>query len=224
MVHFLGRNMPFRDRTIELVVLTHAHSDHVNGLIEVLRRYKVEQVLEREIEFESPSYQAWRKAVAEEGAEVTQARAGQLIALDGGGFMQVVSPGEKLLRGTSDEMNNASVVLKLVYGDFSFLLTGDIFSEVEAALVAGGAPIDSDVLKVGHHGSRGSSSARFLDSVSPAVAVISVGEDNRFGHPHDETLEALARHVSEDLLFLTRDSGTVEFITDGKTLKLKTER
>ena len=224
LVHFLGRNMPFRDRTIELVVLTHAHSDHVNGLIEVLRRYKVEQVLEREIEFEGPSYQAWRKAVAEEGAEVTQAREGQLIALDGGGFMQVVSPGEKLLRGTSDEVNNASVVLKLVYGDFSFLLTGDIFSEVEAALVAGGAPIDTDVLKVGHHGSRGSSSARFLDSASPAVAVISVGEDNRFGHPHDETLEALARHVSEDLLFLTRDRGTVESITDGKTLKLKTER
>ena len=76
LVHFLGRNMPFRDRTIELVVLTHAHSDHVNGLIEVLRRYKVEQVLEREIEFEGPSYQAWRKAVAEEGAEVTQAREG----------------------------------------------------------------------------------------------------------------------------------------------------
>ena len=92
---------------------------------------------------------------------------------------------------------------------------------MEAALVAGGAPIDTDVLKVGHHGSRGSSSARFLDSASPAVAVISVGEDNRFGHPHDETL---ARHVSEDLLFLTRDRGTVEFITDGKTLKLKTER
>ena len=101
---------------------------------------------------------------------------------------------------------------------------GRLGGKVEAALVAGGAPIDSDVLKVGHHGSRGSSSAQFLDSVSPAIAVISVGEDNRFGHPHDETLGALARHVSEDLLFLTRDRGTVEFITDGKTLKLKTKR
>ena len=224
VVHFLGQKMPFWDRTIDLVVLTHAHSDHVNGLIEVLRRYDVQNILEREVQYDSPPYQAWRQAVAEEGAEVIQARSGQVIALEGGAFVQVVSPGERLLGGTSSDVDNASVVLKLVYGNVSFLLTGDMFGETERVLVAQNAPIDSDVLKVGHHGSRSSSSAAFLDMVSPAAAAISAGEDNRFGHPHLETLEALRGHVSEDLLLLTKDSGTVEFVTDGKRLEVKTER
>ncbi len=90
-------------------------------------------------------------------------------------------------------MDNASVALRLVYGEFSFMMGGDMFREAEGALVRSDAPLDSDVLKVGHHGSRTSSSAGYLDSVSPAVAVISAGEDNRFGHPHPETLEALRR-------------------------------
>ena len=114
--------------------------------------------------------------------------------------------------------------MKLVYGEVSFLLSGDMFREAEAALVRADAPVDSDVLKVGHHGSRTSSSAAFLDRVSPAVAVISAGEDNRFGHPHPETMEALRRWVAADRLFLTSDRGTIEFVTDGERLTVKTER
>ena len=224
VVRFLGSNMPFRDRTIELVVLTHPHSDHVNGLIEVLRRYNVRHILERGIEYDSPAYQAWRSAVAEEGAQVIQARAGLSILLDDAVSVQVLSPPDKLLRGTESDVDNASVVIAVAFGDRRFLLTGDMFAEAEAILVQHGAPIDSDVLKVGHHGSWSSSSEEFLDRVGPTAAVISAGEDNRFGHPHTEVVEALRRRVPGELLFLTSESGTIEFVTDGRRLEVTTER
>ena len=116
------------------------------------------------------------------------------------------------------------MVLRLVYDGVSFLLTGDMFSEAEGVLVRGDASLDGDVLKVGHHGSRSSSSAEFLDRVSPSVTVVSAGEGNRFGHPHPETLEALLARVPEDRLFVTSQRGTVEFVTDGRRLKVRTER
>ena len=220
----MAKRMPFRDRTVELVVLTHPHSDHVTGLTEVLQRYDVEQILEREVEYVGSGYQAWRSAVSNEGAIVTQAQSGQALVLDDGVFMEVLNPPQRLLRGASSDVDNASVVLRLVYGDVSFLLTGDIFSDGERALVHAGVPLHSNVLKVGHHGSRNSSSTGFLEKVGPSVAVISAGEDNRFGHPHAETLQALRQHMPDEMVFITRDRGTIEFITDGKHLSVKTER
>ena len=136
----------------------------------------------------------------------------------------MLGPPETLIEGTDSDVNNASVVLRLVYGNVSFLLTGDVFSEAEANLVEHGAPVDSDVLKVAHHGSRNSSSEAFLGSVTPVVAIISAGEGNRFGHPHPETEEALLRHVTKDLLFVTKDRATIEVVTDGEQLEVKTER
>lgn len=223
-VRLLGASMPFRDRTIELVVLTHPHTDHVTGLTEVLLRYDVKRVVEREVEYDSPAHVAWRRAVADEGAIVTEARAGQVIVLEKGVAMQVLGPAPRLLRGTRSDVDNASVALRLVYGDVSFLLAGDMFAEAERALVYGGSMLDSDVLKVGHHGSRNASTEGFLHRVSPSAAVISAGEGNRFGHPHAEALGALRRLVPEEMVFLTRDRGTVEFVTDGKRLRVKTER
>ena len=220
----LGAKLPYWDRDIELVVLTHPHADHLVGLTEALRRYDVQRILERPIEYESPAYAAWREAVAEEGAIVTQARPGQVFAFEDGAYLQVLSPPEPLLRGTDSDVNNASVVLRLVYGDVSFLLTGDILALAEQALVSQAVTLDSDVLKVAHHGSRSSSSDEFLRRVSPAVAVVSAGEGNRFGHPHPETVTALQRHAGEDRVFRTDESGDIEFMTDGKRLEVTTER
>ena len=147
-----------------------------------------------------------------------------MIAFGGGSRIEVVSPGRRLLRGTASDVDNASVVVRLVHGDVSFLLTGDMFSEAEGRLVREEVPIESDVLKVGHHGSRTSSSPGFLERVNPSVAVISAGEGNRFGHPHAETLDALRRHVTQDRTFVTAERGTVELVTDGRRLELVTER
>ncbi len=219
-----GSKLRFWDRTIDLVVLTHPHSDHVSGLTALLRRYDVERVLERRVEYDSPAYQAWRQAVDGEGATVTQAWAGQVVTLDDGVLLQVVGPPEKLMRGTSSDVDNASVVLRRVYGRISFLLTGDIFGEAEADLVARNALIDSDVLKVAHHGSRTSSIDEFLDAVTPAPVVVSVGEDNRFGHPHPQTVTALLGRVPEDSVYLTSEKGDIEFVTDGTRLEVNTRR
>ena len=210
--------------TVDVVVLTHPHADHVNGLIEVLRRYEVALVFERQIAYDSPPHQAWRRLVEQNAARVVQAEAGQVISMGDGVVLRVVSPPARLLQGAASDVDNASVVLRVEYGDVSFLLTGDMFEEGEAALVESAAPIDSDVLKVGHHGSRNSSSREFLDAVTPAVAIISAGQDNRFGHPHSESLLALQQHMAEELLFLTSESGTVEFVTDGERLQVRSDR
>ena len=220
---FIGERMPSNDRTIELMILTHPHSDHVNGLIEVLRSYEVEMVLERAVCFDSSTYVAWRQAVDSEGANVVQAQAGQVVELDSGVVMQVVSPPRRLLSGTASDVDNASVVVRLVYGDVSFLFTGDMFGEAEGRLVSEEIALDSDVLKVGHHGSRTSSTKAFLDRVSPAVAVISAGEGNRFGHPHAEAVDSLLKHVPEANIFLTSERGAIEFVTDGKVLDVITQ-
>ena len=227
MTRLLGERMRFNDRHIDIVAATHSNSDHIGGLAQVLERYDVGAVLERRIEYESAAYQAWSRAVNAEmaqGARVIDASAGQEIVLDADVRIEVLGPPPILLGGTESDADNASLVLRLVYGEVSILLTGDIFSETERALLASGAALDSDVLKVPHHGSDSSSTRDFLSAVSPAAAVISVGEGNLYGHPHAEVVERLREVVDDDMLFLTAERGTVEFITDGKTLWVRTER
>ncbi len=224
MVRFLGENMPPGDRTLDLVVLTHPHADHLTGLLEVLERYEVGAVLERRVDYDGPGYAAWRELAAAEGALVVDAMAGQRIEMGDGAVVQVLGPPSRLLSGTESDVDNASVVVRIRYGEVSFLLTGDMFRAAEAALVASGQHVQSDVLKVGHHGSRTSSSRVFLDAVRPTVAVISAGADNQFGHPHAETLEALGRHVSPGMVLTTFERGGVRFVTDGEELYVSTER
>jgi competence protein ComEC len=224
LVRLLGNKLSFWDRSIDLVVLTHPHEDHVSGLTEALRKYEIEHVLGPEVQYDSPAHEDWRGAVRSEGARVIRATAGQTIDFGDGVLIQVLNPPERRLEGTVSDLDNASVVVRMVYGDVSFLFTGDVFSEAEAWLVGTDAPIDSDVLKVAHHGSRSSSGEEFVEKVSPVAAVISVGEKNRHGHPHAETLETLHRHVASALVFETMEVGYIEFVTDGRTLEVTTER
>ena len=156
---------------------------------------------------------------------VTKARAGQVNQpRRRRATIEVLHPPETLMSGTDSDLNNASIVLRVVYGDVSFLLTGDIFVKAEREILSSGVDVRSTVLKVPHHGSRTSSSPEFVEQVGPSVAVISVGADNRFGHPHAETLEVLARYAPEARVMTTRDHGTIRFVTDGTTLSVETER
>ncbi len=218
----LGRALPFWRRSVDAVVLTHPHDDHVRGLVEVLKRYEVEHIVHRSLDHDAPAYREWRQLAAREGAAELEAVQGRRFTLDGVLF-EVLWPPEELLSGTSSDLNNASVVLRVTYGATSFLLAADIHSDAEARLVET-ASIDSDVLKVPHHGSRTSSSPAFLDAVSPAAAVVSVDADSRHGHPHAEVIEALTARVSEDNVILTSESGTVEFVSDGRRLTVSKER
>ena len=162
--------------------------------------------------------------MAQEGATLIQASQGQVVDLGDGARLEVLWPRERLLTGTDSDVDNASIVLRLVYGEVSFLLTGDIFGQAERSLLADGADIGSTVLKVAHHGSRSSSGGGFLDRVAPAVAIISAGADNRFGHPHEETVQALESRLAPSMVMATKEVGAVAFVTDGKRLTMKTER
>jgi competence protein ComEC len=220
----LSKELPFWDRTIDLVVCTQPQADHVTGLIEVLQRYKVKQVLEPGVSYNSSVYQEWLRAVEDKRIQHNIARAGQEIDLGKGIKMEVLNPPAKLFEGTTDDVDNNGVVLKLSWGEISFLFTADIREDIELELIGQRANLRSTVLKVAHHGSRTSTSEQFLAAVDPEVAVICVGKGNPFGHPSPEVLQRLITRLGEENVYRTDEDGTVEFITDGERLWLKPER
>ncbi|MDP3735619.1 MAG: ComEC/Rec2 family competence protein [bacterium] len=213
----LGRTMPFFDRSIDVVIATHPDQDHIGGLPEVLARYRVSHILEPGVAADTAVYGAFAESVRIEGAEHILARRGQKIELGGGAYLDILFP-DRDAGGL--ETNTASVVLKLTYGATSFLLTGDSPKQIEEYLAAlDGEALDVDVLKAGHHGSKTSTSDYLLGLASPAYAVISAGHDNRYGHPHREVLDALARFGVKPLG--TYERGTIIFESDGREVRLK---
>ena len=217
----LSEKLPFWDRTIDLMVCTQPHADHVTGLVEVLQRYKVKQVLEPGVSYNSSIYQEWLRLIEDKGIEYNIGRAGQEIDLGNGIEMEVLNPPEGLWEGTSDDVDNNGVVLRLSWGKLSFLFTADIREDVEFELIGQRANLKSTVLKVAHHGSETSTSQQFLAAVDPEVAVISVGADNSFGHPSPEMVERLIGRLGEDNVYRTNEDGTIEFVTDGERLWLR---
>ncbi|MEA3339029.1 MAG: DNA internalization-related competence protein ComEC/Rec2 [Chloroflexota bacterium] len=217
----LGRHMPFWDRTLDVVILTHPDSDHITGLTPVLERYQVDTVIYREMGCESEICEYWLQLLAAEDATVYQGETGLRLTLDEGADasrlveMTVLHPGTELLEGA----NNNSVVTRLAYGQVSVLLPGDIEAEVEQQLAAEGAGLASTVLKAAHHGSCSSTTHPFLDAVGPEVVVISVGAENRFGHPCAEVLERLDGLP----VYRTDEHGAVEIVSDGARVWVETE-
>jgi competence protein ComEC len=220
----LSNKMPFWDRTIELVILTHPHSDHLAGLVEVLQRYKVEQVLYPDLDYESPLYDEWLKLIEEKDIKYTIAQAGQQIDLGDGVVIKVLNPQASLLTDTESDIDNNGVVLRLSLGRVSFLLAADIGWEAEFELISEQAELASNVLKVAHHGSDTSTTPEFLSAVNPEAAVISVGEDNPFGHPNAVVVERLEEKLGSENIFRTDEQGTIEFTTDGERLWVRVER
>lgn len=220
----LGNKLPFWDRTIELVVSTHPDADHLTGLVEVLKRYGVEQVLYPVLQCESPLYGEWLKLVRERKIKKTIAQAGQQIDLGDGAVMHVLNPPVPHLTDTGSDIDNNGVVLRLSLGRASFLFTADIRKEAELAFVGDRADLRSTVLKVAHHGSNTSTTPQFLSVVNPQAAVISMSANNKFGHPSDEVMERLEAKLGSESIFRTDEHGTIEFITDGERLWVRVER
>lgn len=211
----LGRLMPFWDRSIDLLILTHPHADHLDGLLEVFRRYDVAAVLESGVEHSIPEYQEWRAAIGEKKTPRVVARLGQKIEAGSGVILGVMSPFESFVGQSPKNIHDAAVVTRLGYGSTSMLFMGDAEKGVEFRLLAdASALLGSDILKVGHHGSKTSSSEEFLAAVSPEVAVISAGRRNRYGHPHQEVLDRL-RDFGIAVLRTDTD-GDVQWASDGK--------
>lgn len=216
----LGRRLPFWDKTLDLVVSTHPDSDHLTGLLEVIDRYQVDVILTSNVAENSPLSKEWERRLEANGRLAVMAEAGMVLPLDDQVQAVALNPGPACI--SSADPNAHSVVLKLTFGQISFLLPGDIEADVEDRLVAGGSDLPATVLKSAHHGSKTSSSADFLAAVDPQLVLISVGVDNSFGHPSPEVLQRYA-----DLgvpVFRTDERGAIEVTTDGKQLWLETER
>jgi competence protein ComEC len=210
----LSQVMDFGDKTIDMVVGTHPDKDHIGGLIDVLKLYEVKTILTTENAGETATAKTYSKLKTAEGAEIINARRGQEFALDASTTLRVIFPDSD----PSDmETNTSSIVLQLVYGDSEFLFMGDSPKSIEEYLVLiEGEHLQSDVLKIGHHGSRTSTSELFLDEVQPQFAVISAGKENSYGHPHVEVTDMLFNFRVE--MLETAEEGTITFLSDGSQL------
>jgi len=200
---------------IDLLVVTHPHADHIGGLPDVLAQYPVGEIWVNGDTATSQTYDKFAKAAAAEGAtvrEVTRGYTAQMGALG----LAVLNP---TAQRTGDP-NEDSVVFRLTCGNMSLLLPGDANNNSEASMLGAGLALDSDVLKVGHHGSSTSSSAAFLAAVTPKDAVVSVGAGNTYGHPHQETLDRLA--AAGATIYRTDQDGTVVLTSDCSTYSITT--
>jgi competence protein ComEC len=219
LLNELGAVLPFWDRSLDLVVLTHPDGDHITGLVPLLDRYRVAQVLDVPQSNTAPEAGPWLERLMALGVPRTLAQRGMRLPVGDLG-VTVLHPGPTLLTGTASDDNNNAVVLRLDYGGTSVILTGDAESEAEADMIAAGLPLTADVLKAGHHGSNGASSSPFIAAVAPRLAVIQVGAENTFGHPHPAVLERL-RGVE---VLRTDQNGRIEVVSDGQRLWTKTEQ
>lgn len=212
----LSRVMPWTDRTIDLIIPTHPDADHIGGLPALLERYEVSHILHTDATADTGIYRAFAEQSSSEGAVVIAAERGQVLDLGSGAYLTVLYPRGSVAAG---ERNEGSVVARLDYGDTSFLFTGDAPDDIEEYLVwSNHVSVDTDVLKVGHHGSDTSSASAFLSAVTPEYAVISAGCDNRYGHPDADVLERLRTFTAN--ILSTCEEGTVTFTSDGYTVSV----
>jgi competence protein ComEC len=214
VVERLAQYLPPSDRTIELVVLTHPDLDHVGGLPAVAKHFRIERILETAVRSSSRADRVWEAALEAQHVVRLEATGSQVITIGGVALTVLWPPADT--PADAEPRNDTSVVLHVRYGEIDVLLTGDISAEVEQRLVATGVLPDVDVLKVPHHGSISSSSEEFLDALQPEYAVISVGQNNQFGHPHPVVLRRFQQRGIE--IWRTDVEGDVVMVSDGEKI------
>lgn len=209
--------------SIDLVVASHPHADHIGGLPKVLDAVPAKKFLDSGQEHPTATYEKLLTKVQEKIGKLTVARAGQKFELDSGIKLEVLGPSEPLLEKVSGSVENAnSVILMLSYGNFRMLFTGDSEDETEERLLEKGYNLKAQVLKVAHHGSQYASSEEFLKKVDPETAIISCGEDNNYGHPSPPTLDKFKSDKVK--VYRTDLQGEITVLSDGKNYQIKTER
>ncbi|MDP6527323.1 MAG: MBL fold metallo-hydrolase [Candidatus Pacebacteria bacterium] len=212
----LEKLMPFYDRSIDVVVATHPDKDHIAGLVEVLERYNVDYFIESGAKSDTGVYESLAEVLGESNAEQVLARRGMKINLSDEASFNILFPDRDV---SEIDTNAASIIGKLVYGDTSFMLTGDSPKSIEKYLVEiDGKSLQSTVLKAGHHGSKTSTDISFLGFVDPEHVVVSAGEKNRYGHPNKEVTDLFEQF---EIPLLNTFSGAALFISDGENLRFK---
>jgi competence protein ComEC len=213
----LGEVMPFADRSIDIILATHTDADHIGGFPSVISRYKVGKVIENGATSETRIYSDLQSQINKNKIDKIIARRGMRILLDKkyNIYFDILFPDRDI---TNLESNDGSIVGKLVYGKKSFILTGDASKFTENLIMHNENQdiLNSQVLKLGHHGSHTSSSELFLEKVHPEVAIISASKNNRYGHPHQDVLGLLSKlHIP---YLATYQKGTIMIETDGLEL------
>jgi len=203
----LGHAMPFFDRRIDLLVLSHPHLDHLHAFPELLRRYRVDAVLFTGVDYASPRYEEFLELLAEERARVLVADPDADLTV-GPFAVDVLWPPPGYFGVPMKDVNDNSTALRVSVADGkSVLLTGDMEERQEGEMLRAGVDVSADILKVAHHGSRTSSSTGFLLAANPSLAVASVAAENSYGLPDEDIL---ARYASLGIpLRLTKDEGTI---------------
>jgi beta-lactamase superfamily II metal-dependent hydrolase len=213
--------------SLDLAVATHPHADHIGGMRQVIEKVTVKNFLDSGQVFASDEYERLLRTIKDKRVKFIAAKRGMKFDLDSGVILEAFNPpGDDQwitkVRPNGSVENANSVVLRLGYGDFSMLFTGDAEFETEALMMKSGAPLRAQVLKVGHHGSRHATSGKFLNAVNPEAAIISCGDDNKYGHPAQLTLDRLRR--ANVKVYRTDLSGEIAIITDGKKFDIRPTR
>lgn len=205
---------------LDYIVASHQHSDHIGGIPEVLAEIRADNIImPRLTKSQTPTnstYKAFLNALKSSEAKIIEAKVGAKYNL-GTATFEILGP----VTNDAEDINNMSAVVRLDFGENSFLFTGDAETEEELEMLDNGAALDCDVLKAGHHGSSTSSSKKFLDAVTPEICVISCGEGNDYGHPHDKAVNRIKKHT--DAIYRTDLCGDIVIVSDGKGLTVSYE-
>jgi len=202
-------------KTIDIAIATHPHEDHIGGMDEVLENFDVKSFYAPKVAHTTKTYENMLKAVKNEGLKIQQIKEGTKIDLGKDTEVQVYSP----VKSQYEELNNYSPVMKISYGQNSFMFTGDAESLVEKEILNENKDLKADVLKLGHHGSHSSTSEEFLKAVNPSIAVVSCAKDNKYGHPHKETMSNLKK--AGITVYETFRDGDITINSNGKKLDVK---
>lgn len=213
----ISKYMSVSDRSLDMVIMTHPDLDHVGGMISLVDRYAIDVIMHSGLLAGAPIYPAIAQRINQYSIPTLTAHAGQVIEIDKDIYLEIYSP---YTGYESLEANDYSIVVRLVYGNTSALLTGDATKSVEYELVhTYGDLLQSDILKVGHHGSQTSTSEMFVETVTPKYGVISASCDNRFGHPHGNVLATL--FSAQAHILDTCNNGDIIFESDGEGWLIK---
>ncbi len=217
----IGEVMPISDRKIEKVILTHPHADHLVGLVQVLERYEIGEIYISGVAHTSNQYLEFLSKIKEKNIQTTMPEVNQKEMIFDNGSLTFLWPGKKYQEQTVENLNNSSIVSKFCYYSKCAMLMGDIELDGQSEMYSGNknADFQASVLKVAHHGSNNGTNQVLLDKVKPQYAVISVGADNKYGHPHAAILDLLEK--SNIKIFRTDRDGTVELIFEQNNLIVK---
>lgn len=218
----LGKAMPFWDKTIDLIIITHPHSDHISGLIEIIKKYEIKEIFYTGVLYNSETYAELLRQIKQNKIKLIEINQQQELTLDKNLKLKILFPNENLREKNIENLNNTSMVVKLIYDENSFLFAADAEYEVEQILLENNTDIKADLLKVGHQGASDSSSLKFLQKVSPQIAIISVGENNKFGHPSLRVIRRLEKLGAK--VFRSDQNGDIKIIANGKNYKILIEK